>query len=198
MHIQYLSKKNRANGFARDEQVPSEDVYNYELYLIIASWLPSNYPVFVQPTPDNFEKKENPKGKNKKNCDIMIKDPNHGIYLIEIAAHLNPKGIIEHFDRTQYYYESFKNVVEAWVVVFTCGNTDVLPDIQKNPNIGSIYVKHYRINNDEKMDNGQYFDFSCYPPPKIMDHYLDSDDIDELQEMNENYDKMCEENNDDD
>ncbi|EFA75064.1 hypothetical protein PPL_11682 [Heterostelium album PN500] len=126
-------KKNRSNGYQRDALVPSESVYHFEIYQLIAhqSNLPNIiYPEITSSSDDNADRR----------ADMFIKYRNWSVVL-ELVAHQNPKGVEAHLD-SALEYKNRTNADETWVLNFTCGPIDT--QIKSKSGVGLIHVCHSR------------------------------------------------------
>ncbi|EFA82057.1 hypothetical protein PPL_04962 [Heterostelium album PN500] len=149
-------KKNRSNGYQRDALVPSESVYHFEIYQLIAhqSNLPNIiYPEITSSSDYNADRR----------ADMFIKYRNWSVVL-ELVAHQNPKGVEAHLD-SALEYKNRTNADETWVLNFTCGPIDT--QIKSKSGVGLIHVCHSR---DYSAVNVQVH----YPNQDIQKTYHDT------------------------
>jgi len=90
-------KKNRGSVLARDVPVPSESVYHFEMYSILAQWFP-NY-IFIHPEVNVYHNPEN-RSQARVRDDILITEGTTK-YLIEFEASEGKAEIRSHAQEMQ-------------------------------------------------------------------------------------------------
>jgi len=129
-------KKNQGKGLERGVQVPSEAVYHFEIYTILALWLPGE--IHVHPEANVYHNPSN-RSEARMRDDILITEKDTK-YLIEFEASDSKTEITKHALDLEDHMIAI-GASQAWLLYFSTVDNFTWPTYQ-NANCHNLAVVH--------------------------------------------------------